>query len=92
MINYYDQAVVVEHNFLSSINDKLTTIRFPSTEQSEMDNFATIISLKQEPMRTKLGKRRVTKIQKLLHPRAERAADGGDVGPRRKKKTSKEEA
>ena len=70
LIHYYDQAVVDEHNFLRSLSEELATYDLPPNEQSEMENFEENISLKKEIIRTKLEKRRVTKIQKLLHPEA----------------------
>ena len=68
MINYYDQAVVVEQDYLGSFNNKTATLRLSPKKQPVMENFATIVSLKQETIRIKLEKRKVTKIQKLLHP------------------------
>ena len=87
LINYYDQAVVVEDDYLGSLNDELATLRLPSNEQSEMENFAANVSFKQKTIRTKLEERRVTKIQKLLHPEADKPGSSKDNRtPKRKNK------
>ena len=90
LIDYYDQAVVVEHDFLVSLNDELTTLRLPLDEQSEMEEFAANVSLKQETIRTKLAKRRVTKIQKLLNPQAEKPESSKDNRPPKRKNKRKQ--
>ena len=46
----------------------------------EIGGFEANLSLKQNTIRTKLEKRRVSKIEKLLHPRAEWPEDATDVG------------
>ena len=62
------------------------------TSKSEMDNFAANISLKQEAIRTKLEKHRVTKIQTFLHPGAEEPGSSKDTRPPKRKRQTKEEA
>ena len=81
LIHYYDQAVVSEHDFLRSLNDELATYKLPPNERSELEDFDANISLKKEIIRTKLEKRRVTKIQKLLRPEAEVSKNREDTRP-----------
>ena len=48
MIHYYDQAVVVEHKFLGSLNDQLAGLRLLPEEQLDIDSFEATIPLKKE--------------------------------------------
>ena len=43
LINYYDQVVVVEHDYLSSLNGELATLRLPPNEQSEMETLQQML-------------------------------------------------
>ena len=78
LVDYYDQAVVSEQEFLGSLNDKLAEFRLLPEEQSDIDQFEAEISLKKEIIRTKLEKRRLSKIQKLLNPATEQVGNVDD--------------
>ena len=93
--DYYDQAVIGEHEFLRSLNDKLAELRLPPNEQLDVESFEANISLKKETLRTKLEKRGVTKIQKLLNSDTVQPESGVDTrhsnGRRRRNRRRKKE-
>ena len=62
-----------------SLNDQLAALSLSPDEAREMDDFEASLSLKKNTVGTKLEKRRVSKIQKLLHSVAERPEGGTDV-------------
>ena len=81
LVDYYDQAVVGEQEFLVSLNDKLAEFRLFPEEQTDIDSFEASISFKKEIIHTKLEKRRISKIQKLLNPVTERVGSMEDSSP-----------
>ena len=72
MITYYDQAVIDENDFIHSRNDQLAPLHLSPYEIGEIGEFESNIALKQNTVRTKLGKRRALKTEKPFHPKVER--------------------
>ena len=89
LIAYYDQAVIDENDFVRSRNDRLATLELSPDEEREVGEFEANLSLKQNTIRTKLDKRRASKIEKLLHPGAERPEDVGDAVRSKKQQQKK---
>ena len=47
-VDYYDQTVIVEHEFLCSLNDTLADLRLLPDEHLDLDNFEANISLERK--------------------------------------------
>ena len=90
LVDYYDQAVIDEHNHLSSLNDKLASLGLKPEQLAELDSFEADVSLRKETMRTKLEKRRNNKLQKLLAPAGtDQPRVGGSTQPPKEREDKK---
>ena len=79
----------MNRTFCPTLNDKLADLSLTPNEQSEIDSFEANVTLKKETLRTKLEKRRVTKIQKLLNPGTEQPGSRVDDRPPKRKRNKK---
>ena len=89
LVDYYDQTVVREQEFLVSLNNKLAEFRLFPEAQTDIDSFEASITLKKEIIRTKLEKRRTSKNQKLFNPATERVGSMEDSRPPTRGKKNK---
>ena len=86
LIGYYEQAVLCEDASIRSLNDELASMDLSPNGQQEIDDFEKNLSLKQNTVKAKLEKRRVSKIQKLLHPEEQQPEGGSKIKPPKQKK------
>ena len=57
-VDYYDQAVVSEQEYLVSLNDKLAELRLLPDEQSDINSFKANISRKKRDYSNEAGEKK----------------------------------